>query len=455
MFFLFSPLAICSLCSLCLCGEIPMKRIFTVEIEKMVYGGRGMGRIGGKVVFVPFTAPGERVEAEVVREKKDYAEAILKKVESPSPQRGKPFCPLYGECGGCQYQHFSYEDQLKLKEEAPRETLHRLAREGIFEFFPIIASPADRGYRIRAQFKIGMKEGKKILGFYAWRTHRVVETEECPLLHPLANQILHGLRQWLGETREVSLIEIDLQVSPGEGRGVLNLRSEDPLDDRRVEELRERISGLKGVAGGGKKQSSWGDLNLVHEGPEIAGRTLRFQTRGESFVQVNPGQNRNLIRKVVEWARLGGEEKVVDLFCGSGNLTLPLALGAKKAWGIDLDRQAIESARGNARENEIPHCTFWAGSAEEGIKRVREESPSVDLAVLDPPRAGAHGVLGPLVSLQPRKILYVSCEPPTLARDLARLVSLGYNVKRVQPLDMFPQTYHIEAIAELEIAHGS
>ena len=426
-----------------------MKRNFTVEIEKMVYGGKGMGRVGGKVVFVPFTAPGERIEAEVIREKKDYAEAILKKVESPSPQRVKPFCPLYGECGGCQYQHFSYEEQLKLKEEALRETLHRLTRKGSLETFPILGSPEDRGYRIRAQFKIGIKEGKKILGFYAWRTHRVVETEECPLLHPLANRILRGLRQWLGETKVVSLQEIDLKVSPEEGRGVVNLRGEEPRDDRQVEELREGIIGLKGVGSGGKKQSSWGDLNLVHEGPEISGRKLRFQTGGESFVQVNPGQNHNLIRRVVEWARLGGEEKVIDLFCGSGNLTLPLALGAKKTWGIDLDRQSIESARENARENGIPHCTFWAGAAEEGIKRVREETPSVDLAVLDPPRAGAHGVLEPLVSLQPRKILYVSCEPPTLARDLARLVPLGYNVTRVQPLDMFPQTYHIEVIAEL------
>ncbi len=439
--------------SLCLCGEIPMKRTFTVEIEKMVYGGKGMGRVGGKVVFVPFTAPGERVEAEVVREKKDYAEAVLKKVPSPSPKRVKPFCPLYGDCGGCQYQHFSYEDQLKLKEEALRETLQRLTRKGSFEISPIIPSPADRAYRIRAQFKIGVKAGEKILGFYAWRTHRVVETEECPLLHPLANRILQDLRQWLEQTKEVSVKEIDLKVSPEEGGAVVNLRGEDPWDERKVEELIERVIGLKGVVTGGKKSSSWGELNLVHEGPEISGRKIRFQTRGESFVQVNPGQNHNLIRRVVEWARLGGEEKVIDLFCGSGNLTLPLALGAKKAWGIDLDGQAIESARENALANGIRQCAFWAGTAEEGIRRVREETPEVDLAVLDPPRAGAHGVLEPLVSLQPRKILYVSCEPSTLARDLARLVSLGYNVKRLQPLDMFPQTYHIETIAELEIAH--
>ncbi|KPK93655.1 MAG: hypothetical protein AMJ94_02675 [Deltaproteobacteria bacterium SM23_61] len=433
-----------------------MKKSFSVEIEKMVYGGKGMGRVGGKVVFVPFTAPGERVEAEVVREKKDYAEGILKRIVSPSPQRVRPFCSLYGDCGGCQYQHFSYKDQLKLKEEALRETLQRLTRKGSFEIFPIIASPADREYRIRAQFKMGIKEGKKTLGFYAWRTHRVVETEECPLLHPLANRILHGLGQWLEQEKEVSVKEIDLKVSPEEGGAVVNLRGKDPRGEGKGQELIERVIGIKGVVSGEEKRSSCGDLNIFHEGPEIAGRKIRFQTRGESFVQVNPGQNHNLIRKVVEWASLGGEEKVVDLFCGSGNLTLPLALGAKKAWGIDLDGQAIESARENARVNGIGQCAFWAGTAEEGIGRVREEAPSVDLAVLDPPRAGAHGILEPLVSLQPRKILYVSCEPPTLARDLARLVSLGYNIKRLQPLDMFPQTYHIEAIAELEKeAHSS
>jgi 23S rRNA (uracil1939-C5)-methyltransferase len=210
------------------------------------------------------------------------------------------------------------------------------------------------------------------------------------------------------------------------------------------------IGGLKGIAWGEKQKISWGDRSLFYDSPEIGGRKLRLQISGESFFQVNPGQNENLVRKVVDWAGLTGCEKVLDLFCGSGNLTLPLALGAKKIWGIDQDRQAIDSARKNARENALPHCSFWAARAEDGIERIKEEAGSVDLVVLDPPRVGAHGVLDPLSRLRPRKILYVSCEPPTLARDLARLSSLGYNVERIQPLDMFPQTYHIEVIAELK-----
>ena len=402
------------------------------------------------MVFVPFAAPGERVQAEVVNEKKDYAEAALKKIERTSPRRVTPFCPLYGDCGGCQYQHFAYDEQLRLKEEAARETLSRLTRSGSFEFLPIIPSPQDRGYRIRAQFKAGEKGGRRFLGFHAWRTHRVVEVAQCPLLHPLANRILGGLNEYLREGGDAPLKGADLQVSPEEGQGVVLLQTEGPWDNGKVEKMGRGIGGLKGIAWGEKQKISWGDSSLFYDSPGIGGRKLRLQISGESFFQVNPGQNENLVRKVVNWAGLTGREKVLDLFCGSGNLTLPLALGAKKIWGIDQARRAIDSARKNARENALPHCSFRATAAEDGIERIKEEAGSVDLVVLDPPRVGAHRVLEPLAGLQPRKILYVSCEPPTLARDLARLGSLGYNVERIQPLDMFPQTYHIEVVAELK-----
>jgi 23S rRNA (uracil1939-C5)-methyltransferase len=385
----------------------------------------------------------------VLHEKKDYAEAVLKEIEIGSPRRVPPFCPLYGDCGGCQYQHFAREDQLRLKEEAAREVLGRLSRKENFEFLPIVASPLDRGYRIRAQFKAGEKAGRKFLGFHAWRTHRVVEVTRCPLLDPLANRILSGLNEWLSGERDIPLKGADLQVSPEEGRGVVILQTEGAWDHDKVQKMGRAIQGVKGIAWGQRDKFFWGDSALFYESPPIGGRRLRLRVSGESFVQVNPGQNENLVRKVADWAELTGEEKVLDLFCGSGNLTLPLALAARRVWGIDQDRQAIDSARDNARRNGLPHCSFWAGPAEEGLRRVREEAAAVDLAVLDPPRVGAHAALEPIASLRPRKILYVSCEPPTLARDLARLGSLGYNVRRVQPLDMFPQTYHVELIAEL------
>jgi len=174
-----------------------------------------------------------------------------------------------------------------------------------------------------------------------------------------------------------------------------------------------------------------------------------MRARYDSFTQVNPYQNWNLVIVVVEWAKLTGREKVFDLFCGSGNLTLPLAQQAMKVWGVDQDRRAVENAVENARGNKLLNCTFLAARAADGITRVLQEAKSVDLAILDPPRSGAKDVLGALALLQPEKILYISCEPPTLARDLTRLEKLGYYTRQIQPLDMFPQTYHIEVIAEV------
>jgi 23S rRNA (uracil1939-C5)-methyltransferase len=297
--------------------------------------------------------------------------------------------------------------------------------------------------------KAGVTAGERVLGFYAWRTHRVVSVKDCPLLHPLANRILSGLNRYLRERKEIALKGADIQVSPEEDRGVVSLRVEGPWDHEEIKEIGGEVPEIKGIIVEGKEGARWGEPSLWYEGPEMGGKRLLLQVTGKSFVQVNPDQNRNLIGKVLEWADLKKEEMVVDLFCGSGNLTLPLALKGGKVWGVDQDGEAVEFARENARRNRIHNCTFWAGTAEEGTGGIKRETRAVDLVVLDPPRVGAHSALNPLVSLHPRKILYVSCEPPTLARDLARLVSLGYNVKRIQPLDMFPQTYHIEMVAEL------
>jgi 23S rRNA (uracil1939-C5)-methyltransferase len=196
-------------------------------------------------------------------------------------------------------------------------------------------------------------------------------------------------------------------------------------------------------------------LTLSHRCPKIFGKeSLRMRIDYDSFSQVNPYQNWNLMQQVVEWADLAGGERVLDLYCGSGNLTLPLAQRASVVWGVDQDGRAVEVAAENARENRLGNCTFIAASAEEGIRRVLKDTDSIDVAVLDPPRPGAKAALESLALLGPQKILYVSCEPPTLIRDLARLGTLGYRLRRIQPLDMFPQTYHIEVIAELSAIRG-
>ncbi len=429
-----------------------MSRSLNVAIEKAVYGGRGMGRAGGKVVFVPFTLPGERAEAEVIREKRDYIEAGLKRVEQWSPLRIAPFCPLFQECGGCQYQHLPYPDQLQLKEAVLKDALGPLVRKAPLELHPILPSPQDRGYRIRAQLKAGWGGRKPVLGFYAWRTHRVVDVEECPLLHPLANRILAGLRSWMGQESLCTIRGADIQVSPEEGKGVAHLRGDGPWNSRAVQEIRERIPELKGMVVKEKPETLWGELTLSYGWPQFLEKDgLRVRTSGASFFQVNPYQNWNLMRKVVEWAGLTGEEKVLDLFCGSGNLTLPLAQRARQVWGIDQDREAIDHAAANARRNHLTNCRFLAASADEGMRLAFEEARGVKVVVMDPPRSGARVLLDRLAAFRPPKILYISCEPPTLVRDLMRLAEKGYRVERIQPLDMFPQTYHVEVIAECRL----
>jgi 23S rRNA (uracil1939-C5)-methyltransferase len=434
-----------------------MKGTFTLEIGKMVYGGRGMGRINGKVVFVPFAAPGEKVQVEVVREKKDYIEAILTAFEQKSPWRVNPFCDLFGKCGGCHYQHIAYREQLKIKGEILRESLRPLANREEVEHRSVFPSPQDRGYRIRAQLKAGWVGGKNVLGFYGLKTHRLVQVEKCPLLHPLANEILQGVQEWMGKKEGMTIQEVEIQVSPDEGKGVVQLKGEGTCSLKMAESLGKEILAIKGVILAGRKKSfSWGDPILSYHWPKILGKEpLRIGVSYDSFTQINPYQNWNLMKILVEWMDLMGREKGVDLYSGSGNLTLPLAQRARKVWGVDQDRRAIEMAWENARENRMDNCTFIAAKAELGIKRIMKETGTVNFILLDPPRAGAgKEVLNAMPLLRPLKIFYVSCEPPTLIRDLIRLQDLGYRVTRIQPLDMFPQTYHIESITELSAISG-
>ncbi len=426
---------------------------FTVEIEKIVYGGRGMGRVNGKVVFVPFTVPGDKIEAEATKEKKDYLEGVIKEFLCESPLRITPFCRLFGRCGGCHYQHIPYPEQLSIKERNLKEALRQLLQEGGVEFLPIVPSPQSSGYRIRCQLKGRYSGGKEILGFYGLKTHRVVEVEECPLLHPSARDLLQGMKRWLGKKGGEYLVQgADIQVSPDEGKGIICLKGRGDLSPALAERLHEESSVIKGIVNEGARRAVWGELSLLYQGPRLGEqKPLELEADYASFTQVNPYQNWNLIQRVVAWADLRGQEKVLDLFCGSGNLTLPLAQRAFRVWGVDQDETAIAYAQKNARANHLSNCRFIAASAEAGLRRLGREAGSVDLAVLDPPRAGVKESLEALARLRPKKIIYVSCEPPTLIRDLMRLGALGYRLKKIQPLDMFPQTYHVEAVAELLI----
>lgn len=428
----------------------PLEFIF--DIEKMVYGGAGLGRWGGKVVFVPFTAPGDRVKVEVHQEKKDFIDAKLLEILNPSAFRTSPFCPLFGQCGGCHYQHIVYEEQIRIKEGILREFLDRKLKAKNFEFFPMIPSPQERNYRIRAQFKVGIWKGEKVIGFYAARSHQVILIEECALLHPLAQEILRILQIWWEQERSPFPIQgIDIQVSPDEGKGIVAIKGKGKASFSSLAHLAQRSALLKGIVWEGDPPWTWGDLTLLYQGVSSgADPPILYQTNYRSFTQVNPDQNRKLIHTLMEWAKLTGREEVLDLYCGSGNLSLPLARRSLRLRGIDLDEGAIASARENAKRNGLANADFISNTARSGLLRLKDEMPKLDVAVMDPPRAGAQEILPLLVSLRPPRIFYISCNPSTLIRDLAKLEGMGYDMKRIQALDMFPQTYHMEAIAELQ-----
>lgn len=432
-----------------------MKQV-TLNIEKIVYGGWGMGRTEGKITFVPYTIPGEKVIAEIRREKKSYTEAFLREIKEVSPLRQRPFCNFFGQCGGCHFQHLAYQEQLRIKEQILQEFFVPLLPEAdLGKINSFIPSPEDRGYRIRAQLKGGEKGGKQVLGFYEMKTHKIVEIEECPLWHPLANSILRNVKEWAQKwaQKEVSLVmkNLEVQVSPEEGRGIICMQVVNHSLELSTAHLLAHVPQLKGVRVEGERDFTRGEMLLEYRWPGGLGKeTVVVQASYDSFIQVNMGVNNELIKKVLEWADLGGKERVLDLFCGIGNFTLPMGQIAEEVWGVDLNESAILWARRNAAKNGLKNCFFIQGTAEEGLGKLKKKRERIEVIVLDPPRAGVgKKALKLIVELHPRKIIYVSCEPPTLVRDIKILQGWGYEVQKIQALDMFPQTYHFEVIASL------
>jgi len=419
-----------------------------LKIESVGFKGNGVGHIDGKVIFIPYTVTGDEVSVETIEDKKSYAVGRLKEILIPSPWRTNPLCPYFGDCGGCQWQHIDPSAHEALKKDIPKESLQRLA--GLKEIPPlsVIPSPQPYGYRIRIQLKA---EGNKI-GFFEERSHRVVEIDQCPIAHPMVNAILRHIRKEQFSLPGMDGIEIN--VSPEEGKGILifHLNLSGQREKIPLKELLQSIPLLKGIAIVRRKRWTYlGDptlnvtVTLIRHGREKA---FHLRVSPGSFCQVNLGQNRELIQAVLEFGELKGSERVLDLYAGIGNLTLPLATEAKWVTGIDEGKKAVADARFNAEGNGIKNFQFISGSVEEVLKGVKEE---LDLIVLDPPRRGCKMALDQLVRLQPKKIVYVSCEPTTFSRDLRLFSEKGYLLQRLALIDMFPQTYHMEVIGLLTL----
>ncbi len=438
----------------------------TIAVDRMAYGGRGVGRIDGYVVFVPDTAPGDRVRARLWRVHPAYAEADLVGVESPSALRTVPPCPHFGPCGGCVWQHLGYADQLRAKESIVRESLAHLAGLRDVEVRPILAPADPWAYRNKMEFTF---HPDGTLGLHRRGAFdRIAPINTCLIQSAAANEALRVVRDWAdasGLSRYDARAHTGLlrQVVIREGKrtgemmvALITTAPEVPA----ARDLAARLlaggritSVLLGVNPGPSDGLPLAGVSVLAGHPYIhehlAG--LRFRIGLETFFQTNTAQAEQMIEVVDALAGMRGGETAFDLYCGVGTFSLALARRAARVYGLEIVPTAVETARENAALNGIGNAEFISGDVRRGLPDLLARIGPPRLLVLDPPRSGAGSrVMRRVIAAAAPRIIYVSCNPTTLAPDLGDLVRAGYGIRTVQPLDLFPHTYHVECVVLLE-----
>ena len=459
--------------------EYKKNDVVRVTIEDIGNEGEGIGKVDGFTLFVKDAVIGDEVTVKIMKSKKNYAYARLEKVEVPSPFRVQPECEYYRQCGGCQLQSLSYEKQLEFKQKKIRNNLIRIggfdARfiDSVME--PIVGMEHPFHYRNKAQYPVGMdKEGNPITGFYANHTHNIIANTDCKLGIEGNKKILEVILKYMKENKVSSYDEttgkglvrhilIRTGFKSGEVMVCLVLNSprkkiQEYLPNQ--EKLMTELSLIKGMTSisvslntektnvimGKEVVTLWGQPTIS----DSIG-TLKFNISPLSFYQVNPVQTEKLYGLAKEYAGLTGKETVWDLYCGIGTISLFMATKAKQVYGVEIIPQAIEDAIENAKNNRIENAKFYVGKAEEVLpEKYEKEGIFADVIVVDPPRKGCdEACLATMLKMAPEKIVYVSCDSATLARDLKILCDGGYEVKKVRGVDQFGGTVHVETIVAL------
>jgi 23S rRNA (uracil1939-C5)-methyltransferase len=426
----------------------------------MCYGGAGFGRVAGKACFVPLSAPGDEARIRVVKEKRSYLEGELLELVTASPLRIEPPCPYFGSCGGCNWQQLPYREQLKQKGEIFAESLRRIGRVQSDSILPVAGSANRYGYRSRIQLKVGRKKGAPALGFFKTGSHDVIDIASgCVIADPLLNRISAQFRPILARLPEIEAIpQIDLAIGD-DARSIAIVHFSGKSPAQLVERLLAARGELPSVDGlfvrsGAKAQMDrvFGIDALSYGIPAglfPGSRDMRLRFGRGGFSQVNYPQNLELIRTVWQWGGFTGGERVLDLYCGNGNISVPIAPYVAELIGVEGYAPSIDDAKANAKANGVANASFRVSDAGAFVRRFAQQGERFDLVILDPPRGGAEAA-GEIASLSPETIIYVSCDPATLSRDLALICDRGYRVTRSQPVDMFPQTYHLESVTELK-----
>lgn len=434
----------------------PAPRTEVVRILEVADRGAALGRLGGKVVFVPFAAPGDLAEVSITRERARYLEGHLVRVLEPSALRRPARCPVFGSCGGCQWQHLPYRDQWDGKSQAFEGFLRSRLGLSADRFAPPITASKEWGYRNRVSLKVRRSGEEVALGFFEKATHRLVPLRACPVLTPALEATVTALRAELQAFSAADLLaQIDLQQD-SEAQVWAVLHAWRAPARRDVDALRG-LARRAGLAGTHLQCGRKVTLDPLLDAPirlplriHAGSRELALGLTPGGFTQANDGVNQALVDVVTSLAGLYRGRPALDLYCGAGNFTLPLGLEAARVVGVEGYPPAAADAQHNARANGLTNVRVVADAAERGLTRLEAEGYRPAFALLDPPREGAgEEAVRRLTALGPEHLLYISCSPPTLVRDLGVLAAAGFRVEWVRAVDLFPQTAHVESLTLL------
>ncbi|WP_102273082.1 23S rRNA (uracil(1939)-C(5))-methyltransferase RlmD [Cytobacillus massiliigabonensis] len=452
-------------------NQLKLKQTFPLTIKRLGINGEGVGYFKKQVVFVPGALPGEEVVVEATKVHPKFSEAKIKKIRKQSEFRIKPPCPIYEECGGCQLQHLRYDQQLKEKRDIVIQALERHTKldPSKLEIKETIGMEDPWSYRNKSQFQVGFRDGKVLAGLYGMNSHRLINIEQCAVQHPQTNKATKTVKRILQDLKVpiynekskkglVRTIVARVGIQTGELQIVLiTTKKELPKKELIIQEIKKRLPEVKSIIqniNGQKTSLIFGDETVNLEGSDFIQETLgdlQFELSARTFFQLNPEQTVKLYNEVKKAAALTGTEKVADAYCGVGTIGLWVADGAAEIRGMDIIPESIEDAKKNAARHGINHAKYVTGKAEVLLPKWVKEGWKPDVIIVDPPRTGLdEQLLKTILRVKPKKVVYVSCNPSTLAKDI-NVLNSSYKVKMIQPVDMFPQTAHCEAVTLLEL----
>ncbi len=447
--------------------ELKKNDIVPLDIETVTVQGSGLGRYNSLAVFVPMTAAGDKIDAHILKVKSNCAFAKVEKIREESPDRIPPDCPAYAKCGGCVFRHMTYEAEAKLKEQFVHDVIKRIGKSQP-EWEPIIAAPGRNAYRNKAQFPVARDENGLKIGFFSAHSHRVTECRACPLQPSEFEAILNAFDKYITENGVSVYDEIahrgllrHIYIRKAEMTGeimacaVINGKKL-PNEQKLVETVRAACPQIASVVVnintektnvilGKSCRTLWGADCITDV---LCG--LKFRISPLSFYQVNRSQAEKLYRKAAEYAAPSGDETILDLYCGAGTIGLTMAANAKRIIGVEVVPEAIEDAKINARLNSVDNAEFICGDAAKAAEELKARGVKPDTVILDPPRKGCEkALLETVAEMAPERVVYISCDPATQARDVEIFASLGYTAKKACPVDMFPGTGHVESVVLL------